>query len=81
MQDQIVKVDALRPIAKELGCTLAQLALAWCANNPNVSTVITGATKLSQVCLSGCLVRPKLAANCTIFITKQCDLSYRLKTI
>lgn len=27
-----------------------QLSLAWCAHNPNVSTVITGATKVSQVC-------------------------------
>ena len=43
------KVQALRPIAAELDCTLAQLALAWCAKNPRVSTVITGATKESQV--------------------------------
>ena len=28
---------------------MAQLALAWCATNPNVSTVITGASKASQV--------------------------------
>ena len=39
----------MRPIADELGCTLAQLALAWCTKNPNVSTVITGASKASQV--------------------------------
>jgi aryl-alcohol dehydrogenase-like predicted oxidoreductase len=43
------KVDRLRPIADELGCTLAQLALAWCTKNPNVSTVITGASKANQV--------------------------------
>ena len=43
------KVERLRPIAKELGCTLAQLSLAWCAVNPNVSTVITGASRASQV--------------------------------
>ena len=42
-------VDALEVIAKELGCTLAQLALAWCARNPHVSTVITGASRVSQV--------------------------------
>jgi voltage-dependent potassium channel beta subunit len=42
-------VDRLEPIAKELGCTLAQLALAWCVKNPNVSTVITGASRVSQV--------------------------------
>jgi hypothetical protein len=34
---------------QELGCSRAQLALAWCVRNPHVSTVITGATKLSQV--------------------------------
>jgi voltage-dependent potassium channel beta subunit len=43
------KVDRLRPIADELGCTLAQLALAWCTKNPNVSTVITGASRATQV--------------------------------
>lgn len=42
-------VKALEPIADDLGCTLAQLALAWCTKNPNVSTVITGASRPSQV--------------------------------
>ena len=46
---QIEKVKQLMPVANELGCTLAQLALAWCLRNPNVSTVITGASKVSQV--------------------------------
>jgi aryl-alcohol dehydrogenase-like predicted oxidoreductase len=32
-----------------LGCTPAQLALAWCLKNPNVSTVITGASRVEQV--------------------------------
>jgi aryl-alcohol dehydrogenase-like predicted oxidoreductase len=45
----LAKVERLRPIAAELGCTLAQMSLAWCATNPNVSTVITGATRVSQV--------------------------------
>jgi voltage-dependent potassium channel beta subunit len=45
----LAKVEKLRPIADELGCSLAQLALAWCTKNPNVSTVITGASKASQV--------------------------------
>jgi voltage-dependent potassium channel beta subunit len=45
----ISKVEQLRPIAEELGCTLAQLAIAWCAYNPHVSTVITGASRPSQV--------------------------------
>ena len=35
--------------AESMGCTPAQLAIAWCAANPNVSTVITGASKPEQV--------------------------------
>jgi len=43
------KVRDLKVIADELGCELAQLALAWCAKNPHVSTVITGASRAEQV--------------------------------
>ena len=39
----------LAAIADELDCSLAQLAIAWCAANPNVSTVITGASRVEQV--------------------------------
>ena len=46
---QIAKVRRLAPTADELGCSLAQLALAWCLTNPNVSTVITGASRPEQV--------------------------------
>lgn len=45
----IQKVRQMTPLAQELGCSMAQLALAWCLKNPNVSTVITGASKASQV--------------------------------
>jgi len=45
----VKKVEALKPIAESLGCTIPQLALAWCLKNPNVTTVITGASKASQV--------------------------------
>jgi len=48
-QTKIAKVRQLVPIAGDLGCTLAQLALAWCLKNPHVSTVITGASHASQV--------------------------------
>ena len=43
------KVRGLAAVADELGCTLAQLALAWCTKNPRVSTVITGASRVEQV--------------------------------
>jgi len=42
-------VKKLQPIALELGVSMAQLALAWCLKNPNVSTVITGASRPEQV--------------------------------
>jgi voltage-dependent potassium channel beta subunit len=48
-EQRLAKVAALEPIAKELDCTLSQLALAWCAKNPFVSTVITGASRVEQV--------------------------------
>jgi voltage-dependent potassium channel beta subunit len=43
------KVRKLKVVADELGCTLAQLSLAWCTKNPHVSSVITGASRASQV--------------------------------
>ena len=42
-------VVQLEGIANEIGCSVAQLAIAWVAKNPRVSTVITGASKLSQL--------------------------------
>ncbi len=42
-------VTELAVIARELGCSVAQLAIAWCLKNPNVSTVITGARTAEQV--------------------------------
>ena len=47
--EKLAKVALLEPIAEELGCTLSQLALAWCLKNPFVSTVITGASRAQQV--------------------------------
>lgn len=47
--ERIEKVRQLKPIADEMGCTMAQLGLAWCLTNPNVSTVITGASRPEQV--------------------------------
>src|SRR3984957_412503 len=43
------RVKDLKEVADKLGCTLSQLALAWCAHNKNVSTVITGASRVEQV--------------------------------
>jgi len=48
-QNKVATVRRLAPIAADLGCTLAQMSLAWCLKNPNVSTVITGASRPAQV--------------------------------
>ena len=60
---KIAVVKRLAPIANDLSCTLAQLSLAWCLKNPDVSTVITGATRPAQVHenLKALDVVPKLA--------------------
>jgi aryl-alcohol dehydrogenase-like predicted oxidoreductase len=47
--ERISKVEQLTPITGKLGCTMAQLAIAWCLKNQNVSTVITGASKKNQM--------------------------------
>jgi voltage-dependent potassium channel beta subunit len=47
--ESVAAVDSFSTIARELGATSAQLGLAWCAKNPHVSTVITGATSTGQV--------------------------------
>ena len=47
--DKNAIVGKLEGVARELGCTLAQLGIAWCASNPRVSTVITGASRAEQV--------------------------------
>ena len=43
------KVTKLGKVADDLGVPMAQMALAWVLKNPNVSTVITGASKLKQL--------------------------------
>ncbi len=57
-------VGRLIPLADGLGCSVAQLAIAWCLANPRVSTVITGATSVAQVRenLGALDVLPKLSA-------------------
>lgn len=49
VDDTLNKVEGLKAIAQEIDVPLAQMAIAWVAKNPNVSSVITGATKEHQV--------------------------------
>jgi voltage-dependent potassium channel beta subunit len=46
---QLEKVSRLKPIADDLGISLARMSIAWCLKNPNVSTVILGATRVAQL--------------------------------
>ncbi len=48
-QDANAKVQQLKAIADEVGCTVAQLAVAWTASNSNVSSVILGASRVEQL--------------------------------
>jgi len=47
--DVLTRVQRLRPIAEDLGLSMAQLAVAWVLQNPNVSAAIIGATRPEQV--------------------------------
>jgi aryl-alcohol dehydrogenase-like predicted oxidoreductase len=49
---KIEKVRALSKVADDLDTNIAALSLAWCLKNPNVSTVITGASKPEQVTMN-----------------------------
>ena len=48
-QEVLDAVDALRPVAADAGCTLPQLALAWCLRRPEVTSVIVGASRPEQL--------------------------------
>ena len=47
--DMLNKVKGLAALAKELGISMAELSIAWCIKNPNVTTAILGATKKEQL--------------------------------
>ncbi|MDJ0954910.1 MAG: aldo/keto reductase, partial [Acidimicrobiia bacterium] len=47
--EKLAKVDEFLAVADDVGCTPGQLALAWTASNPNVSSVIIGARRIDQL--------------------------------
>jgi voltage-dependent potassium channel beta subunit len=49
VEDKLIRVNKIAALTGDLGCTPAQLAVAWCLKNPNVSTVILGASKVIQL--------------------------------
>jgi len=76
-QKSLAQVQALEPIAKELGCTLSQLALAWCLKNPFVSSVITGASRVEQVHEN--MKASEIAPKITPEILEQIDSIFEIK--
>ncbi|MGZ9164274.1 MAG: potassium channel beta subunit family protein [Anaerolineales bacterium] len=76
-QEKLANVRALQPIADELGCTLSQLSLAWVIKNPNVSTVITGASRVEQ--LHENLKAAEIAPRLTPEIMKRIDEAFGVK--
>jgi len=48
-EKRLAQVLALQPLADAMGATLAQFSIAWCLQNPSVSTVITGASRVAQL--------------------------------
>lgn len=64
--DVVTRVQALRPVADEAGLTLAQLAIAWVLQNPNVAAALVGASRPEQVAenvkAAGVKLEPELMA-------------------
>ena len=48
-RENLARVDKLNELAKSIGLSMPVLAIAWCLKNPNVSTVMLGASKTSQL--------------------------------
>ena len=73
--DAKTRIRRLKKVADDLGCSLAQLAIAWCARNPNVSTVILGASRIEQLRenLGALDVLPKLDDKVLIRIDEAMD--------
>ena len=76
-KEKLARVDALQSIADELGCTLSQLSLAWVLKNPNVSTVITGASRVEQ--LHENMKAGEIAPKLTLETLKQIDTIFGVK--
>jgi 1-deoxyxylulose-5-phosphate synthase len=76
MSDDVLnRVEQLRPLAAEAGCSMAQFALAWVLREPNVSAAIIGATRPEQVSdnakSSGLIIDPALFAQAEAIVAGQ----------
>jgi voltage-dependent potassium channel beta subunit len=81
LRERLVNVERnaaaarLKPLADELGCSLAQLSLAWCLKHPQVSSVITGASRVAQVeeNMKALEVLPRLTPDIMLRMEKLCE--------
>jgi aryl-alcohol dehydrogenase-like predicted oxidoreductase len=48
-EKNLARIDGLRPLAGDLGISMAQLALAWCLTRPEVASLIIGVTRAAQL--------------------------------
>src|SRR5688572_28161550 len=64
-QRSLERARGVADIARELGCTSAQLAIAWCLKNPSVSSVLLGVSRVEQLDenLGALAVKPRLDAS------------------
>ncbi|MBC5823979.1 MAG: aldo/keto reductase family protein [Candidatus Eremiobacteraeota bacterium] len=77
-QDILDAVARLRPIAAAHGCTMSQLALAWCLRSAQVSSVIVGATKIEHVEDNAAAADIRLSADAISEIDRTLDaVAYR----
>ncbi len=72
VEEKIAKASKIADLASDLGCTPAQLGVAWCLKNPNVSTVILGASKVAQ--LQENLKAPEVLPKLTDDVMEQIEL-------
>ncbi len=68
---RVDQVNQLLPVAEELGCSMAQLAIAWCLKNPYLSSVILGASRVEQ--LTENLKAPDVVAKLTPDVMERID--------
>jgi aryl-alcohol dehydrogenase-like predicted oxidoreductase len=73
----LARVRALQPIAREMGCSLSQLSLAWCLKNPDVSTVILGASRVEQLMEN--LKADKFVSKLTPKVLEKIDRAFGVK--
>jgi voltage-dependent potassium channel beta subunit len=71
IEDRIARANKIAELAGDLGCTPAQLGVAWCLKNPNVSTVILGASKVYQ--LEENLKAPEVGAKLTDVVMERSE--------